>query len=237
MWGDLMLRLWQWVCAVMNGWLAWAGAASVVAWLIPLIWPDSFKDFPQYHHGAGIVAIGLFFLASFVAWKKERDDLEDVNYRPNLLVDGPFEYTDRSGGFDAAFSIVAKKADIENVKVQIFGHFSHRRSVQPVKRAFDYLQVDRPQAIVIQEWRGEGINVGSSAEDPDPLLFGCEVHFRFKSVRTGDEYTKQENLDYDPMTRKVEVTKIGRPQFVPQNGVTSRIFAKGALLLAAMSGS
>jgi hypothetical protein len=231
-----MLRFWQWVCAVMNGWLAWAGAASVVAWLIPLIWPDSFKDLPQYHHGAGIVAIGLFFLASFVAWKKERDNLDDVNHRPSLFVDGPFEYTDRSGGFDALFSIVAKKADIEDVEVQIFGHFSRRRTLLPVNRSFAHLQMDRPQVIAIQEWRDEGMNIGTSATHPDPLMFGCEVHFRYKSVRTGDEYTKQETLDYDPIRRKVEVSKIGKPQLVPINGVTSRLFAKGASLLAAMSG-
>jgi hypothetical protein len=224
----------------MNTLLAWGGGATVVIWFIPLVWPGSalsrfFNEFPHYHRWVGLISIGLFLLASFVAWKKERDRLEDVDYRPNLFVDGPFEYTDRSGGFDAAFSIVAKKVEIENVKVQIFGHFSHRRSVQPVIRAFDYLQMDRPQAIVIQEWRGEGINIGMSAAHPDPLVFGCEVHARFKSVRTGDEYTKQETLDYDPITRKVEVTQIGKPQLVQTNGVTSRLFAKGTLFLAAMS--
>jgi hypothetical protein len=51
------------------------------------------------------------------------------------------------------------------------------------------------------------------------------------------EYTKEEMLDYDPITRKVEVSKIGKPQLVLISGVRSRLFAKGVSLLAAMSGS
>jgi hypothetical protein len=219
-------RFGQWIAAVFTKWrAAWAGVG------LALTIGNRGADYFQLATNsvlrsqsvlvAGCVGI---VMAVFLAWKDERDRIEDIEYRPLLAVLPMVQLTEYAGGFDLGIPLVCSTGEIYDVEAVVYAHFGGRFNALPAPETIQIGHLTSGPQYLLKPSRmswPSGIaamrEIGGKNFD-----FHCELMFRYSSVRTGRRYISQESITYNETRQQFDFRRPKPPRESPTSQAVKR---------------
>jgi hypothetical protein len=194
-------RLGQWILAVFHKWRAVAALSGIV-----LASSSRFTGYlpsqSEYVLTQVLVISGYLVIgwAVFLAWKAERDQIEDAQYRPLLATfDGLIQFQEYAGStFDLCVPVMCSGGEIYDAKAIIYVNFGGRFNAlpSPARIPIGHLAVGQKYSLLPPR-----MNYPSDIANIAQTLgrnfdFNCHLTLNFTSARTGLRYSSEELIVY-----------------------------------------
>jgi hypothetical protein len=211
-------RFGQWIAAVFHRWRAiWAvvGIALAMSDRVAdyLLLPISSVLRSQALAILGYVSI---IVAVFLAWKDERDHIEDVEYRP-LLSAVAVAVQEYAGGFDLAIQLLCSVGEILVAEAVVYVNFGGRFNAlpAPVTIQIGHLTIGQQYSLSPPRMQFPGGFAEMRQIEGKNFDFHCELALRYTSVRTHVRYVNDELITYNTARRQFDIRRHNPPRALP----------------------
>jgi hypothetical protein len=215
----LITRFFQWLGAVFHKWrAAVAGIGIALAGAHYLVPPTS--QYGVILHSLEISVIGYTAItaAVFLAWKEERDRIEDVDYRPALVLTEMVQYQEYAEqACEMTFRLELLKGEIVDSEAIVYPTFGRRFNPYPKPQVISIGHLASGQPFMLKPQRMKFPSGVTTMADAAKNNFGflCEIALRFTSTRNGKRYQSDEVLVYNTERRNFDVKREHPPRVLP----------------------